>query len=65
VRPAHQDPRDGRQYHVRYWSESAQTWYWMHVSDDLDDAEQTRQSIVNSGRRTQMFVRDVSPWREL
>lgn len=62
------DPKDGVQYHVRYRIKTHDVGgpYWSSVIDNRDEARAhaawlTAQDQVHS---VQVFVREVSPWRE-
>jgi hypothetical protein len=68
-RHAHLDAREGFQYHLRYEpAADPGRVYWSYVSDDKDEASRTLklyQENPDRYRNVRMFVREVSPWREL
>lgn len=62
---SHKDSPTGKQYHVRHWSPKNQAWLWGLVFDDLEVAQASFQATQDTGFDAKIFIRDVSPWREV
>lgn len=65
---AHEDPRDGVQYHLRYEpAHDPGRFYWTSIGDDREYALELLQAYRGSPdmKDVQVFVRDVTPWRQL
>jgi hypothetical protein len=61
----HDDSPTGLQYHMRYWSEKHNVWYWSFICDTLADVQEDERQHHESGfTRTQIFVREVALWRK-